>query len=127
MANPFEYIGSSLQNLYLPDKEDEEARKYREEYERMRRELQAKGKEAPPPVYSTRKPKTILGGLLPEYGAGTLRKDRRAEEAAWRQSYDPIAMKRFQDQRVRDEKLRDIAERNRLLNKAVCGTKLHLV
>jgi hypothetical protein len=80
----------------------------------MRRTLQAQGKPAPPPIYQTRKPKNILGGLLPEYGAGTLEQKRRGERDDWRKSYDPIAMKRFQDQRKRDEHLRDIKERQQL-------------
>lgn len=114
MADPFGFIGNTLQSAFLPDTEDEEARKYREEYERMRRTLQAQGKPAPPPIYQTRKPKNILGGLLPEYGAGTLEQKRRGERDDWRKSYDPIAMKRFQDQRKRDEHLRDIKERQQL-------------
>ena len=114
MADPFGFIGNTLQSAYLPNTEDEEARKYREEYERMRRTLQAQGKPAPPPIYQTRKPKNILGGLFPEYGAGTLAQKRRAEHDTWRKSYDPIAMKRFQDQRKRDEHLRDIAKRQQL-------------
>ena len=114
MADPFGFIGDTLQSAFLPDTEDEEARKYREEYERMRRTLRAQGKPAPPPIYQTRKPKNLFGGLLPEYGAGTLAKKRRAERDLWRRSYDPVAMKRFQDQRKRDEQLRDITERQRL-------------
>jgi hypothetical protein len=114
MADPFGFIGDTLQSAYLPNTEDEEARKYREEYERMRRTLQAEGKPAPPPIYQTRKPKNVFGGLLPEYGAGNLAKKRQAEQAAWRQSYDPIAMKRFQDQRKRDELQRDIGKRRQL-------------
>jgi hypothetical protein len=114
MADPFGFIGNTLQSAYLPNTEDEEARKYREEYERMRRTLQAEGKPAPPPVYQTRKPKNVFGGLLPEYGAGNLAKKRQAEQAAWRQSYDPVAMKRFQDQRKRDELQRDIGKRRQL-------------
>ena len=114
MADPFGFIGSNLQSAFLPDTEDEEARKYREEYERMRRTLQAEGKPAPPPIYQTRKPKNILGGLLPEYGAGTLTQKRRAERDEWRKSYDPIAMQRFQDQRKRDELQRDIGRRRHL-------------
>ena len=114
MADPFGFIGDTLQSAFLPDTEDEEARKYREEYERMRRTMQAQGKPAPPPIYQTRKPKNIFGGLLPEYGAGTLAKKRRGERAAWREAYDPIAMKRFQEQRKRDELQRDIGRRRQL-------------
>ena len=114
MADPFGFIGNTLQSAFLPDTEDEEARKYREEYERMRRTLQAQGKPAPPPVYQTRKPKNVFGGLLPEYGAGNLAQKRRGERDLWRKSYDPIAMKRFQDQRKRDELQRDISRRRQL-------------
>ena len=114
MPDPFGFIGNTLQSAFLPDTEDEEARKYREEYERMRRTLQAQGKPAPPPVYQTRKPKNVFGGLLPEYGAGTLAQKRRGERDLWRKSYDPIAMKRFQDQRKRDELQRDISKRRQL-------------
>jgi|ETNvirenome_6_85_1030632.scaffolds.fasta_scaffold31459_2 hypothetical protein len=114
MADPFGFIGNTLQSAFLPDTEDEEARKYREEYERMRRTLQAQGKPAPPPVYQTRKPKNVFGGLLPEYGAGNLAQKRRGERDEWRKSYDPIAMKRFQDQRKRDELQRDIGKRRQL-------------
>ena len=114
MADPFGFIGDTLQSAFIPDTEDEEARKYREEYERMRRTLQAQGKPAPPPIYQTRKPENIFGGLFPEMGAGTLARKRRGERDAWRRSYDPIAMKRFQDQRRRDELQRDIARRRQL-------------
>ena len=114
MADPFGFIGDTLQSAYLPDTEDEEARKYREEYERMRRTMQAQGKPAPPPIYQTRKPRNILGGLFPERGAGTLARKRRGERDTWRKAYDPIAMKRFQDQRKRDELQKDIGNRRRL-------------